>query len=260
MTTRENAGTSAEGGRQQQEGSAGGRTSANTEAGAEQRERTTGAQGKSVGARGGRTQGGRSDEQERQLQMGREGAPRGRSPAREQRSLLPALFAGPPDLLATAFMSNPFGFMRRMSEEMNEIFEGSGLGGGVAPSRVGDRSLVSRSGQGATELWMPQIEVRQRGNEIVLRADLPGLKKEDVDIEVEDGVLTLSGERRQEQDDEQQGFYRSERSYGAFRRAVALPEGVNEEEISASFNDGVLEIRMPVPQERQQRGRRVQIK
>jgi len=80
-----------------------------------------------------------------------------------------------------------------------------------------------------------------------------------VNIEVENGVLTLSGERRHEDEENREGFYRSERIYGSFYRAIPLPEGVNEDQISATFNDGVLEVRVPLPQEQQRRGRRIEI-
>jgi HSP20 family protein len=195
--------------------------------------------------------------------VSREGRQRGTALSRPQSSLLPSsIFAAPPGQLSGAFMSNPFGFMRRMSEEMNRIFESAGLGGAIAP--------MGGMGQASMATWMPQIEVQQKGNEFLVRADLPGLKREDVSVEVDDGILTLSGERRQESSEEQEGFYRSERSYGSFYRsersygsfyrAIPIPEGVNEQDISATFGDGVLEIRVPVPAEQQRRGRKVEIK
>jgi HSP20 family protein len=107
--------------------------------------------------------------------------------------------------------------------------------------------------------WAPQIEIVQRDDEIVVRADLPGLDRNDIDVEVNDGVLTISGERRQESRDEREGFIRSERAYGSFYRAIPLPDGVNAEEISANFRDGVLEIAVPVPENQRQRRRRVEI-
>ena len=192
-------------------------------------------------------------EQEQRVPVSREGRQRGTALSRPQSSLLPSsIFAAPPGQLSGAFMSNPFGFMRRMSEEMNRIFESAGLGGAIAP--------MGGMGQASMATWMPQIEVQQKGNEFLVRADLPGLKREDVSVEVDDGILTLSGERRQESSEEQEGFYRSERSYGSFYRAIPIPEGVNEQDISATFGDGVLEIRVPVPAEQQRRGRKVEIK
>jgi HSP20 family protein len=107
--------------------------------------------------------------------------------------------------------------------------------------------------------WSPQIEVAQRGDEIVVRADLPGLTRDDVDIEVDQGILSISGERRQESRDEREGFIRSERSYGTFFRAIPLPETVNPDDISATFRNGVLEVSIPVPEDQQRRRRRVEI-
>lgn len=181
-----------------------------------------------------------------------------------QPSLLPAFMASP-GLMASAFMSNPFTFAQAMSDEMDRLFASYGFGGspyGQAESPTGRGSQALQRGQqgGArTAQWMPQMEVFQRGSELVVRADLPGLSPEDVQIEIEDGVLTVSGERRQEQEDRQEGWYRSERSYGAFARSIALPEGVNEDDVKARFDQGVLEVTLPVPAPKETRGRRVQI-
>jgi HSP20 family protein len=87
----------------------------------------------------------------------------------------------------------------------------------------------------------------------VLRADLPGLSEEDVNIELEDNVLTLSGERKSEHEERKEGYYRVERASGTFSRSLTLPEGVNPEGIKASFNRGVLEVRIPKPEERKPR-------
>jgi len=102
--------------------------------------------------------------------------------------------------------------------------------------------------------------VTQQNNELVVRADLPGLKKEDISVDVTDNEITISGERRKEQDTEQGGVYRSERSYGSFARTIRLPEGTMSDQAKASFKDGVLEIRMPTPPEQVTRGRRLEIK
>jgi HSP20 family protein len=92
----------------------------------------------------------------------------------------------------------------------------------------------------------------------VLKADLPGVSEADVSIEVQDGTLTISGERRSEERGEGAGWYRFERSFGGFSRSLTLPEGVNAEGIEASFQGGVLEVRIPKPEER--KPRRVEIK
>jgi len=106
--------------------------------------------------------------------------------------------------------------------------------------------------------WSPQIEVIQKPNAVVLRADLPGLKADDVNVSVEDGMLTISGERKQEEREEREGGYiRSERSYGTFYRAFTLPDSADDEKVSASFKDGVLEVTIPITE--RERGRRIKV-
>ena len=207
--------------------------------------------GSAEGSRRGESRVSRGTEQEQQVPRSREVGRRGTGVARRHSPQLPSLFSAPPGLLTGAFMSDPFGFMRRMSEEMNQIFESGGFGGAVGK--------VGGSGQMGVTGWMPQVEVRQRDNELVVRADLPGLEPDDVQVEVENNVLTLSGERRQEEEDEGEGYFRSERSYGSFYRAIPLPEGVKEDDVKATFDRGVLEVRVPMPEEQQRRGRRIQI-
>jgi HSP20 family protein len=99
--------------------------------------------------------------------------------------------------------------------------------------------------------WIPPMDLTERGDEYVLRADLPGLTSEDVDIEVKDDVLTISGERRSEHEDKGEGFHRIERSFGRFSRSLDLPAGIDPESVSAHFDNGVLEVRVPKPAEAQ---------
>jgi HSP20 family protein len=101
--------------------------------------------------------------------------------------------------------------------------------------------------------WLPPMDLVETDDHFVLRADLPGLTEDDVTIELEDNVLTLAGERKAEHEEKKEGFYRVERSFGQFRRSLTLPEGVNAEAISASFDKGVLEVRIPKPEERKPR-------
>jgi HSP20 family protein len=108
--------------------------------------------------------------------------------------------------------------------------------------------------------WMPQIETRRRGDDLVVHADLPGLRKEDVHVEVDDGILTISGERSHEHEDERDDYYRSERSYGQFYRAIPLPEGVDENACEATFKDGVLEVSIPLPKQQEKKAKEVQIR
>ena len=101
--------------------------------------------------------------------------------------------------------------------------------------------------------WVPAIDVLEREDSLVLKADLPGLREEDVNIEVRDNLLTLSGERKSEHEQNENGFYRVERAYGSFSRSLTLPDGVDTDKISASFDNGVLEITIPKPEERKPR-------
>ena len=113
---------------------------------------------------------------------------------------------------------------------------------------------------GGRDMWAPAVEVYQRNNEFVVRAELPGLKKDDVSIDVTDNDLTISGERRQEHETDRGGVYRSERTYGSFYRTIPLPDGAMADQAKATFTDGVLEVRMPAPPEQVTRGRRLEIK
>lgn len=107
--------------------------------------------------------------------------------------------------------------------------------------------------------WSPTIEVFERDNRLVTKVDLPGLKKEDVKVEVTDGHLSISGERKREVEEKKKNVYRSEREYGSFCRAVPLPEGVKLEDVKATFADGVLEVSVPLPTRSEARIRKVEI-
>ena len=102
----------------------------------------------------------------------------------------------------------------------------------------------------ALRRWVPAMDVVDTGDEFVLKADLPGLTDKDVNIEVNDDVLTISGQRRAEHEERKEGYHRVERSSGSFRRSLRLPEGVDPASVSANFDRGVLEIRVPKPEER----------
>ncbi|CAA9401618.1 MAG: heat shock protein Hsp20 [uncultured Rubrobacteraceae bacterium] len=122
-----------------------------------------------------------------------------------------------------------------MQAEMNRMFDE--MFGGLA--RVGGRQ------QGAQPMqWAPALDVLHEEGDVVVRAELPGVKQEDVDVTLHRGVLTISGERRAEENREGSGFYVRERRYGSFRRSMTLPESVDEEAINARFQDGVLEVRI----------------
>jgi HSP20 family protein len=157
------------------------------------------------------------------------------------------------------FSASPFALMRRVAKDMDRMFESFGFGRGrFAPRLWSD--VPERFGEPELAVWAPEIEVFDREGEFVVRADLPGLKKEDVRVEVTENALILEGERRKEHEERREGFYRSERSYGRFSRAVPLPEGVDTEKVEAEFKDGVLEVRLPAPRRQQQQRRQIEIR
>ncbi len=131
--------------------------------------------------------------------------------------------------------AGPVRTLERFAEEVNRIFDDFGLGRGGARA----------SGYEGAMTWAPRVDVSQHKGELIIRADLPGVDKDDVKINVAEDTVTIHGERHRAQEEERDGFYRSERSYGAFYRSVALPPGTASEQAKASFKDGVLEIRMP---------------
>ena len=157
---------------------------------------------------------------------------------------------------------SPFSLMRRMAEDMDRIFEDFGF----APS-LGIAPLLSPSmgqGRGMASAqrgsWAPQLETFRQGDKLIVRADLPGLRKEDVNVEVDDGVLTISGHRAEEQVEDRDDFYRSERSYGQFFRSLPLPEGVSGDACEAKFNNGVLEVSLPLPKQQVRKARKIDVK
>ena len=105
----------------------------------------------------------------------------------------------------------------------------------------------------SSQRWAPAMDLVEADDHFVLKADLPGLGDDDVNIEVQDGTLTISGERKSETEKREKGWYRVERSFGRFSRSLSLPEGVDADKIEASFDKGVLEVRIPKPEERKPR-------
>ena len=101
--------------------------------------------------------------------------------------------------------------------------------------------------------WAPAMDLMEAEDHLVLKADLPGLAEDDVQIEIRDNVLTISGERKGEHEEKRNGYYRVERSFGSFARSLTLPEGVDVENIDASFDKGVLEVKIPKPEQRKPR-------
>jgi HSP20 family protein len=146
--------------------------------------------------------------------------------------------------LKTPETANPFQMMRRFTKDMEQLFEDfRGFG---FPNFFRSDFPPFRMEFDKGE-WMPQIEVFQNDGQFMVRADLPGLQKEDVRVELTDDVLSISGERKKETEEKREGYYRSERSYGSFYRQIPLPEGAKTENATATFVNGVLEITIPAP-------------
>jgi HSP20 family protein len=112
-------------------------------------------------------------------------------------------------------------------------------------------------GNGQSSTWLPSVDVWETENELVLSFDLPGIAEDDIAVELEDNVLTVSGERQRTSEHSSERFYRFERRYGTFSRSVTLPPGVKEDAIDANYKDGVLEIRVPKPEE--QKPKRIKV-
>jgi HSP20 family protein len=121
-------------------------------------------------------------------------------------------------------------------------------------NRLFNTVFDSPGGNGGTlRRWMPAMDLLETADSFVLRADLPGMGEENVNIELEDSTLTISGERKTEHESSEEGYYRVERASGAFHRSLTLPKGVDPEAVSASFDRGVLEVRIPKPEARKPR-------
>ncbi|MFL6237837.1 MAG: Hsp20/alpha crystallin family protein [Thermoanaerobaculia bacterium] len=161
-----------------------------------------------------------------------------------------------------SMLGDPFGMMRSMMDQMNRLlgdFTGSGLGRSQAPGLAAPPSSAALAPGMSQGFWYPQVEVAERGGNLVVCADLPGMRKEDVHLEIHNDFLVLRGERHQEQEQNEGGIYRSERSYGQFYRTVPLPDGVDPDQARANFKDGVLEVTIPLPQQEPRQGRRIEI-
>lgn len=144
---------------------------------------------------------------------------------------------------------NPF---RRFADEVDRFFDEGLFGRGRTGQR---RGLLGDWGSGSDWEWAPEVEVFNREDQLVIRADLPGLTKDDVRVDITDDRVTIEGERRREHQETRDGVFHSERSYGNFCRIVQLPPGAMADQAKASFKDGVLQVVMPTPPESSRRRR-----
>jgi HSP20 family protein len=136
----------------------------------------------------------------------------------------------------------PVAELNTIQNEMNRLF-----------NNFFDHPAQSGRGNGTTRRWLPAMDLVETGERYVLRADLPGLSDGDVNIQLEENVLTVSGERKTERQEQQEGYYRLERAFGSFSRSLTLPDGVNADAIEAHFDRGVLEISIPKPEQKKPR-------
>ena len=133
----------------------------------------------------------------------------------------------------------PVAELNAIQNEMNRLF-----------NTFVDPSAPTGRGNGTTRRWLPPMDLVETPDHYVLRADLPGLSDGDVNVQLEANVLTISGERKAEHEDQQEGYYRLERAFGAFSRSLTLPDGVDPDGVQAHFDRGVLEIRIPKPEQK----------
>src|SRR5262245_48031932 len=160
-----------------------------------------------------------------------EGEDRGQRGARMARrgAYAPSMFALRPGAVLSM---SPFELMRRFMDELDRAFESLGVARGA--------------GGGEIQVWTPHVEVFERDNNLVVRAELPGLDKDDIKVELTDDGLVIEGERRREREERLEGGYRSEIEYGRFHRMIPMPEGVNVDQAQARMNNGVLEVAIPM--------------
>jgi HSP20 family protein len=140
----------------------------------------------------------------------------------------------------------PVAELNTIQNEMNRLFN----------TLFDQPAPAGRSGTPARR-WVPAMDLVETADHYVLRADLPGLSDDDVNIQFEDNVLTISGERKTQHEQHEEGYYRIERAFGSFARSLTLPDGVDPDAVRAHFDRGVLEIRIPKPE--QKKPRHVQI-
>jgi len=140
---------------------------------------------------------------------------------------------------------DPFKELSAIHERMNQLFDETFL-----PARGSEAAP-------AAAMWSPTVDIYESGEDIVVKAEIPGIDRDDVAVEVKDGILTLRGERKFEKEENEENYHRIERSYGTFVRSFALPSSVDAEKVRAALKDGVLEVRLS--KKEQAKPRKVQV-
>jgi HSP20 family protein len=158
--------------------------------------------------------------------------------------------------------ASPFAYMRQFAEEMDRLFEDFGFRTGFRmPSFLTRGHELFRRETGLVPAeWSPRIDVFEREGQFVVHADLPGMTKEDVKVDITDDVMTIQGERKHHKKEEREGYCYSECSYGSFYRAIPLPAGADASKAAAQFTNGVLEITMPAPTPGGKKARRLEVR
>jgi HSP20 family protein len=157
---------------------------------------------------------------------------------------------------------SPYAYMRRFAQEMDHLFENFGLQTGIrVPSFLTrGHELLRREAGFVPGTWSPHVDVVERNGQFVVRADLPGMGREDIKVDVEDDLLTIQGERKHCTKEEQDGYCYTECNYGSFYRTIPLPAGAETSKAAAQFHNGVLEITMPAIPQDGKKARRVEIR
>ncbi|HMF35567.1 MAG TPA: Hsp20/alpha crystallin family protein [Isosphaeraceae bacterium] len=150
-------------------------------------------------------------------------------------------------------------YMRRFAEEMDRLFEDFGLSRRLHSAVGRGRELLRREAGLIPAEWSPRIEILERDGRYIVRADLPGMTKDDIKVEVTDEMLTIQGERKQEKEEKREGYYYGERAYGGFYRTIPLPEGADPAKATAEFHNGVLEVTMPAPKKPEKKSRLLEV-
>ncbi|KRT74424.1 MAG: Heat shock protein Hsp20 [Deltaproteobacteria bacterium CSP1-8] len=140
---------------------------------------------------------------------------------------------------------DPFRDLSAIQERMNQIFEDA-----LARSRGREEGL-------RTGMWTPAVDIYENNDSVVVKAELPGVERDQISVEVKDGILTLRGERKFEKEVKEESYHRIERSYGNFQRSFSLPVSVEQDQVTARFKDGVLEVILP--KKEQARPKQIQV-
>lgn len=141
---------------------------------------------------------------------------------------------------------DPFSELERLQDEMNRLFD-------FSLSRWPERTGFFR------RTWRPAVDIKEEDDRIEVKADLPGVKKDEVDVSIEDDTLIIKGEKKEESEEEKKGFRRKERFYGSFHREIDLPSTVDKDKVKASYKDGVLELTLPKKEEAKKKQIKVDI-